>query len=235
MRQIPAFVSIMLPILLLAGCGERNEQDGPIPPKTAPTDNAARPDKTPQADGTLKVEETPQVIETPKVDEAVTDSNSLESVEDTKAAVAWFKQNRPLLREMLDSIKKNVKLPSERYNKNHAFLQEMASLMEDAVTAMESVKDVETAKTAATKINANCDRLSTLATKIKDLPKVTVPQQKKLNAEFAGKLTAIGERLHAAVLKANTASGGDSEFQTAINQYIKCMLAFHQAAQRAGH
>src|SRR5262249_30358963 len=88
----------------------------------------------------------------------------------------------------------------------------MLDQMNALATAYESVKDKNSAKAAAARINQICDRLSDLARQAKALgsPSPTVDDQ--LQKKYEPELKKAEARLQKAATQAGLLSGGDPDF-----------------------
>jgi hypothetical protein len=84
--------------------------------------------------------------------------------------------------------------------------------------AFESVKDKDTAKTAAGKINKVCERLSELAKQVKKLPKLTQEEDKRFQKKYEPELAKASRRLQQVAVQAGTNSGGEPEFLKSLGR-----------------
>jgi hypothetical protein len=103
------------------------------------------------------------------------------------------------------------------YSKAEEATKEMLSSMNDISAALESVKDKETAKAAAPKIEAAVERLKA-ATKKAEGVKGTQADKEKLEKEYMPKIQEASTRMMQASMTAAVASGGDPTFLKAIGK-----------------
>jgi hypothetical protein len=96
--------------------------------------------------------------------------------------------------------------------KNEAVLKGMMEQLNALADALESVKDKETAKAAAAKINKAADRLDELGKEAKGLPKLSKEEEAKLQKKYQDDLTKAATRMQKAAGPAGLKSGGDPDF-----------------------
>jgi hypothetical protein len=78
--------------------------------------------------------------------------------------------------------------------------------------ALESVKDKESAKAAAVRINKVCDRLKELAKEYEDLPKPSKAEDERLKKKYEGDLKKAAERVQKVAFDAGAKSQGEPDF-----------------------
>jgi hypothetical protein len=117
------------------------------------------------------------------------------------------------------------------YSKNEAVAQDMVKALSDLADALESVKDRESAKAAAVKINEICDRLEELGKKAEKLPKLTKADNDKLEKKFEPELRKLSDRVQKAGLQAGRNSQGEPSLQKAALR----MMDVGKALQKLGN
>src|SRR5438067_6510666 len=93
-------------------------------------------------------------------------------------------------------------------DKHEAVVKNMIKALDDLADALESVKDRDTAKEAAVKINDVCDRLEKLGKQAEGLPKLGKEDDKRLEEKFKPELVKATQRLQKVAFTAGTNSGG---------------------------
>jgi hypothetical protein len=106
---------------------------------------------------------------------------------------------------------------SSNYGKAEEATKQMLSAMDEVSAALESVKDKESAKAAAPKIEAATQRLAEVKKKL-DTLKGTKAEQEKLEKEYMPKILAAGKRLEAAALPAALKCEGEPTFLKAAEK-----------------
>lgn len=104
------------------------------------------------------------------------------------------------------------------YAQHEKVTEELVGQMEELASAMESVKDRESAGAAATRIIAICDKLDDLAKRAKKLPKITKRDDEKLRDKYMPRLEAVSARIKAVAFSARRASRGDPSFLAAMKR-----------------
>jgi hypothetical protein len=107
---------------------------------------------------------------------------------------------------------------SGNYAKHEALYTDMLKALNDLADALESVKDRESAKAAAPKINEVCDRMSELGKRAEATPKVTKSEDDKLKEKFEPQFKKANERLQKVAFQAGANSGGDPDFEKSIKK-----------------
>src|SRR5947207_2032820 len=95
----------------------------------------------------------------------------------------------------------NISGCSSSYSKAEAATKELLSAMNDITEALESVKDKETAKAAAPKIEAAVDRMQAAKNKA-DTIKGSQADKEKLEKEYMPKVLEVTTRMQAAAITA---------------------------------
>ena len=102
------------------------------------------------------------------------------------------------------------------YDKHVTLFKDMIKALSDLADALESVKDKDTAKSAAPKIDKVCDRLEALGKQAEKLPKLEGDEDKKLEKQFKESLTKQVTRLQKVAFQAGMNSGGEPTFVKSI-------------------
>jgi len=116
-------------------------------------------------------------------------------------------------------------------SKHEAVMKEMIGALNEFADALESVKDQQSAKAAAVKINKICDKLTDITNRAKALPKVTQSQNDALEKKFKPDLEKASARIQAVAFQAGANSGGDPDFIAALKRLEevgKAMMALGQ-------
>jgi hypothetical protein len=111
-----------------------------------------------------------------------------------------------------------AKAADDNYAKNEAVAKEMIKAMNDLADAFESVKDKNTAKAAAPKINAVCDKMVDIGKKAETLPKLSQAEDEKLKKALEPELKKATERFTKVVPQAVTNSGNDPDFIASLKR-----------------
>jgi hypothetical protein len=101
---------------------------------------------------------------------------------------------------------------------HESVIRGVISCMSDLADALESVKDKDSAKAAAPKINKICDRMEELAKKGKSLGEPPTAEAERLEKKYKPELEKQMKRLVAAQMKVALAGGNDPDFQKAIQR-----------------
>ena len=96
--------------------------------------------------------------------------------------------------------------------KHEALMKDMIKALDDLGDALESVKDKDTAKKAAVKINKVCDDMTALGKKAQDLPKLSKEQDTALEKKYKPQLEKVSARIQKVAFAAGMASGGEPDF-----------------------
>jgi hypothetical protein len=111
-----------------------------------------------------------------------------------------------------------AKADDANYAKHEAIANDLVKTINDLADVMESVKDKDTAKAAAIKINKICDRMSDVGKQIEKLPKLSKEEDDKLKAKLEPQLKKASERLIKAAPEAGLKSGGDTDFINSLKR-----------------
>ena len=103
----------------------------------------------------------------------------------------------------------------DAYQENEAAAKEMVACLEELASTMESVKDRNTAKTGAERINRICDRLEKLGDRSQKLPKLTREQDERLKRDVMPRIETLNRRLAQVGFQAGLASQGEPAFLAA--------------------
>ena len=110
--------------------------------------------------------------------------------------------------------------PEEAYKLNKENVDEMLSIMEEAIKALESVKDQATAKVAATKINSLADRMKVVVGKQDSLPDLTPAYELRLEKETAARFEAATTNLERRGFDGNARHDTDGRVSKALDKLI---------------
>lgn len=110
--------------------------------------------------------------------------------------------------------------PSRRYTEREDVAKEMIAIMNEYADALESVKDRETARTAATKLNRATDRLEAVLSRKDSIPRLTEAEHDQLIKEYRPGLDAAKKRFAAAVIPARVKSAGEPAFLKAMLRIV---------------
>ena len=105
------------------------------------------------------------------------------------------------------------------YKKHEEVIQGLVKATSDFADALESVKDRETAKAAAVKINRIVDQLEELGKKAEDLPLITKRDDDKLIEKYKPEIKKQQERVEKVAFQAGVNSGGEPSFQKALERF----------------
>jgi hypothetical protein len=94
---------------------------------------------------------------------------------------------------------------------------EMVGALKELLAALESVQDAETAKAAAVRINAVCDRLEKVAQEGKDLT-ISKSKEKELEDRINQELKSLESRMEQAGMQAALKCGDEPTFMAAIQR-----------------
>jgi hypothetical protein len=106
-------------------------------------------------------------------------------------------------------------------SKHQKAAKELVRLMTDLVEALNSVRDRETAKSAAVRINKICDDVEALAERGKKLPKLSNSDDEKLRKEFMPQFQRVTQQLQQAGFNAGRASQGEPAMLQAAQRLIQ--------------
>jgi hypothetical protein len=113
-------------------------------------------------------------------------------------------------------------LPATGYGadteKHEALIKDMIKTMGDLGDALESVKDKDTAKAAAVKINKVCDRFEDIGKKAMDLPKLSKEEDAALEKKFKPEMEKVSQRIQKVAPAAGMNSGGEPDFLKSLKR-----------------
>lgn len=92
--------------------------------------------------------------------------------------------------------------PFSAYGKHKRLADEAIDIMEEVVSAMESITDQPSAAAAAERIDRATDRLESLAERAEKLPKISKADDKRLREEMDEKMDGLKGRMTAASMQA---------------------------------
>ena len=99
--------------------------------------------------------------------------------------------------------------------RHEAVAQDAVSALVDLENVFRTVKNKDTARDAAVKINQICDRLEEIGKKAKTLPRISVADDQQLQAKFKPQIDAINQRMGQVGFQAGMNSGGEPSFMAA--------------------
>ncbi len=111
----------------------------------------------------------------------------------------------------LQADEKNVK-------EHEAIAKEMLLVLTNFAEALEGVKDMETAKAAAPKIEKVAEDMEKVGKKLKDLPKLSKEEDAEFKKKFDPELMKVSKRLADVAIKAGVASGREPTFLAALKK-----------------
>jgi hypothetical protein len=97
-------------------------------------------------------------------------------------------------------------------------MREIIALVNEGASVLESVKDRESAKAAAPKLNSIADRAEKLKKRAEALPQLSLEEQKRLIERFQADLMKAGQRAQKAAQQAQRNCGGEPTFQEALRR-----------------
>ena len=106
-------------------------------------------------------------------------------------------------------------------SRHEAALKEMVQLLLDLENALKEVKDPNSARVAANKINQICDRMEDLGKRIKDLPKINREESLQLDQRYKPQVDAINQRTLNVAIQARQNSRGEPTFRASGLRLIR--------------
>jgi hypothetical protein len=73
--------------------------------------------------------------------------------------------------------------------------REIVGILEEVIAALDSVRDANTARQAATRIDALSGRIEALAERVRNLPKITKSEDERLQQKYGAQLASLTIRL----------------------------------------
>lgn len=107
---------------------------------------------------------------------------------------------------------------SSAVKQNEEFADEMIQCMNEYADALESVKDKDTAKAAAVKMNATTEKFKQLLAKKDKLPKVTKKQKEEFDKKYLPKIQEAADRMKKVAFSAGFKSGAEPDFMEALKR-----------------
>lgn len=120
----------------------------------------------------------------------------------------------------------------DSYKQNADAAAEMIACLEELASTMESIKDRNSAKSGAERINKTCDRLEKLAARVEKLPKLTQGEDERLKKEMQPKLDAVTQRMSRVAFQAGAASQGEPSFMAALQRLQQVGNRIQQLGRR---
>jgi Sec-independent protein translocase protein TatA len=100
-------------------------------------------------------------------------------------------------------------------------MKESLQLMAEFENAMNEVKDQNSARVAAAKIQQLCDRLEALANKVRALPKITPVEAKQLQDKYKAQADGFAQRMQQVGFQAGMNSRGEPSFVAAAQRLVR--------------
>lgn len=114
---------------------------------------------------------------------------------------------------------RNRKVPGATpYDRHEAAAKEVVGLMENLASALESVRDPNSARQAGQRIEKICDDLDALADRYPNLPKITVEQERELEQKYEAQMMVVQQRMQRVTLQAARNSQGEPGFLRSMNR-----------------
>jgi hypothetical protein len=107
------------------------------------------------------------------------------------------------------------------YEKHEALAREAVQVLEQLAVTMESVKDQDSARTAATGLNRVCDQLESLADRAKALPRLKPDEDRRLQTQFDPELKRLQQRIQQVAFQAGMNSRGEPAFLAAAQRMMR--------------
>lgn len=97
-------------------------------------------------------------------------------------------------------------------------MKEILQIQNDLVGALESVRDKDSARVAAGKLQQVCDRMEVLGNKMRALPKITPAEDRRLEGKYKSQMEGLMQRMKNAAIQAGTNSQGEPSFIAALQR-----------------
>jgi uncharacterized protein (TIGR03066 family) len=97
-------------------------------------------------------------------------------------------------------------------SKHETVIKGMIQQLNELGEALESVKDKDSAKAAAVRINKVCDRMTELGKEAEGLPELSKAEDERLKKKYEADLRKVAERVQKVAFQAGAASGGEPDF-----------------------
>lgn len=110
------------------------------------------------------------------------------------------------------------RLLADAYEDHEQFTRSVLSEMGELVTAFQSVKDRDTGRTAAARIEAVCDRIDNLTKGAEKLASITPADKKKLVDKYRPQLVGLAKQLQTAAFEAGVKAQGEDSFVRAVKR-----------------
>lgn len=120
---------------------------------------------------------------------------------------------------------------SSTYSKQEAAAKDIIKLLNEFADALESVKDPESAKSAAARIDKICDRLDELGKRAQALPKLTQAEDTRLRKQIEPELNQVNERIVKVAFQAGLNSKGEPAFMSSL-QKLQQVVQRYQTLNR---
>jgi hypothetical protein len=104
------------------------------------------------------------------------------------------------------------------YEKHEALSKEMIHGLNELAKALESVKDPESAKRAAVRVEKVCDQMEEIEWRAKALPKITKADDERLRQQFEPDFQKTQARLNKVAFQAGVNSKGEPTFVAALKR-----------------
>lgn len=109
-----------------------------------------------------------------------------------------------------------IRADQANYDKHEQIYKSVLKALSDLADALESVKDMNTARQAAPKVEDVCNRLKKIVDDVKKLTKLEAEERKKLDAAYLPELQKVSDRLQNVALQAGVSAGGEAAFTKAL-------------------
>jgi hypothetical protein len=104
---------------------------------------------------------------------------------------------------------------------HEAAMKESLQLMAELENALNEVKDQDSARVAAAKIQRVCDRLEALGNRVKGLPRMTPAEAKQLEDQYKPQADAFAQRMQKVGFQAGANSRGEPSFVAAAQRLVR--------------
>ena len=107
---------------------------------------------------------------------------------------------------------------------HEAAAKEMVQIINDLVSAVESVKDPDSARAAAVKVHQSLDRMEALANRIKALPKITQAEEAELKAKLDPQMIPLQQRMQKASFQAGRNARAEPSLGAALQRAARLKI-----------
>jgi hypothetical protein len=117
---------------------------------------------------------------------------------------------------------------------HEGLVKDSIRLMGELIAAMESVKDANSARAAADKLNRIADRLEEIGRKAKDLPKIGEAEEKRLKEKYEPEMLRLQGQLRNATMQADRNHGGEVSYLNAKRRLVQVALELQRIGRFGG-